>query len=113
MTNPVEIKFTETSTDGIADHDGRIAVLVTPGTAPKIGLPKAAREAVARAMASREGAKLNQITRHMLGLFHGRPGARLWRRVLSEGAHKAQSPAEGLALYDAALDQIRDAMAAA
>ena len=60
-----------------------------------------------------EGARIHQITRHMLGLFHGRPGARLWRRVLSEGAHKAQSPAEGLALYDAALDQIRGAMAAA
>jgi len=34
------------------------------------------------------GGRLNQITRHMLGLFTGRPGARLWRRMLSEGAHK-------------------------
>lgn len=33
------------------------------------------------------GARLNQITRHMLTLFQGRPGARLWRRTLSEGAH--------------------------
>jgi len=33
------------------------------------------------------GARLNQITRHMLGAFAGRPGARQWRRVLSEGAH--------------------------
>ncbi len=33
------------------------------------------------------GGRLNQITRHMLGLFAGRPGARLWRRRLSEGAH--------------------------
>jgi tRNA-dihydrouridine synthase A len=33
------------------------------------------------------GGKLNQITRHMLGLFAGRPGARAWRRTLSEGAH--------------------------
>ncbi|MBA4490384.1 tRNA dihydrouridine(20/20a) synthase DusA [Paracoccus sp. S1E-3] len=57
-----------------------------------------------------EGARIHQITRHMLGLFHGRAGARLWRRVLSEGAHKAQSPAEGLALYDAALDQVRNAV---
>jgi len=32
------------------------------------------------------GAKLNQITRHMLGLFAGKPGARQWRRTLSEGA---------------------------
>ncbi|MRU14477.1 tRNA dihydrouridine(20/20a) synthase DusA [Roseovarius sp. A21] len=33
-----------------------------------------------------QGGKLHQITRHMLGLFAGRPGARGWRRVLSEGA---------------------------
>jgi tRNA-dihydrouridine synthase A len=35
------------------------------------------------------GGRLHQITRHMLGLFTGRPGARMWRRVLSEGASKA------------------------
>ncbi|NOD95692.1 tRNA dihydrouridine(20/20a) synthase DusA [Ruegeria sp. HKCCD6228] len=32
------------------------------------------------------GGRLHQITRHMLGLFAGRPGARAWRRALSEGA---------------------------
>ena len=35
-----------------------------------------------------EGGRLNQITRHMLGLFAGRPGARRWRRILSENAHR-------------------------
>ena len=35
-----------------------------------------------------DGGRLNQITRHMLGLFQGRPGARQWRRTLSEEAHK-------------------------
>ena len=35
-----------------------------------------------------EGGKLAQVTRHMLGLFVGQPGARRWKRVLSEGAHK-------------------------
>jgi tRNA-dihydrouridine synthase A len=34
-----------------------------------------------------EGGRLNSITRHMMGLFLGRPGARSWRRILSEGAH--------------------------
>ena len=34
------------------------------------------------------GGRLNNITRHMLGLFAGRPGARHWRRILSEGAHR-------------------------
>jgi tRNA-dihydrouridine synthase A len=36
-----------------------------------------------------QGGKLGQITRHMLGLFAGQPGARGWRRSLSENAHRA------------------------
>ncbi|WP_051927451.1 tRNA dihydrouridine(20/20a) synthase DusA [Ruegeria halocynthiae] len=40
-----------------------------------------------------EGGRLHQITRHMLGLFAGRPGARAWRRALSEGAvHDGAGP---------------------
>lgn len=35
-----------------------------------------------------QGAPLGAITRHMLGLFQGLPGARAWRRHLSENAHK-------------------------
>lgn len=33
-----------------------------------------------------EGTSLHQLTRHILGLFQGQPGARLWRRHLSENA---------------------------
>lgn len=33
------------------------------------------------------GVPLKRITRHILGLFHGQPGARKWRRHLSEHAH--------------------------
>ena len=36
-----------------------------------------------------QGTYLGHITRHMLGLFQGIPGARQWRRYLSENAHKA------------------------
>jgi tRNA-dihydrouridine synthase A len=36
-----------------------------------------------------QGVRLNSITRHMLGLFHGVDGARSWRRHLSENANKA------------------------
>jgi tRNA-dihydrouridine synthase A len=32
------------------------------------------------------GTPLHRITRHMLGMFAGRPGARSWRRILSEEA---------------------------
>ncbi|PRY78951.1 tRNA-dihydrouridine synthase A [Yoonia maritima] len=34
-----------------------------------------------------QGGRLGQVTRHMLGMFQGRPGARGWRRHLSENVH--------------------------
>ena len=40
------------------------------------------------------GVPLHHMTRHMLGLFHGRPGARQWRRHLSENAHRAGAGTE-------------------
>lgn len=46
------------------------------------------------------GAALGHITRHMLGLFQGIPGARQWRRHLSENAHK---PGAGIPVVEAAL----------
>ncbi|MGB7260537.1 MAG: tRNA dihydrouridine(20/20a) synthase DusA [Albidovulum sp.] len=51
------------------------------------------------------GGRLHQITRHMLGLFHAQPGARTWRRILSE---RANGPDAGLEVLDAALSPIRD-----
>ncbi|WP_372881604.1 tRNA dihydrouridine(20/20a) synthase DusA [Psychromonas sp.] len=41
-----------------------------------------------------DGAYLNHIVRHMLGLFQGVPGARAWRRHLSENAHISGSGIE-------------------
>ena len=49
----------------------------------------------------RAGGRMHQITRHMLGLFHGQPGARGWKRTLSEGASTG-----GIEVYDAALSQV-------
>jgi tRNA-dihydrouridine synthase A len=34
-----------------------------------------------------QGVAAKHVSRHMLGLFHGLPGARAWRRYLSENAH--------------------------
>jgi len=48
------------------------------------------------------GSALHAMTRHMLGLFHGRPGARRWRRVLSEKAPGARG-LSALEVYDEAL----------
>jgi tRNA-dihydrouridine synthase A len=49
-----------------------------------------------------EGVPLHAMTRHMLGLFTGRAGARLYRRTLGEHA----TGAAGIEIYDAALDAI-------
>ncbi|HEV7691259.1 MAG TPA: tRNA dihydrouridine(20/20a) synthase DusA [Hyphomonadaceae bacterium] len=53
-----------------------------------------------------EGVPLHPITRHMLGLFAGRPGARQWRRVLSEKAPGARGLG-AIAIYDEALAAVR------
>jgi tRNA-dihydrouridine synthase A len=47
-----------------------------------------------------KGARLSHIARHMLGLFHGHPGARRWRRILTVGAVK---PGAGLSVVREAL----------
>ena len=41
-----------------------------------------------------KGENLKSVSRHVLGLYHGRPGARLWRRYLSENMHKSTSGSE-------------------
>jgi tRNA-dihydrouridine synthase A len=41
-----------------------------------------------------QGSRLKHITRHMLGLFQGVPGARHWRRHLSEHAPQANAGSE-------------------
>lgn len=56
------------------------------------------------------GGRMHQFTRHMLGLFTGQPGARRWRRILSEGTCP---PGQGLPVYDAALEAVREAALAA
>jgi tRNA-dihydrouridine synthase A len=38
-----------------------------------------------------EGVPLSAMTRHVLGLFNGRPGARAWRRHISENAHRPEA----------------------
>jgi len=56
------------------------------------------RDYVARELA--RGTHLAAMTRHMLGLFHGTPGARTWRRILTVEGVK---PGAGLEVIDAAL----------
>ncbi len=60
----------------------------------RLGLPAAeSRREVVAAMVEyahrhiERGGKLQQVARHMLGLFHGQPGARGWRQQLSQNMH--------------------------
>ncbi len=52
---------------------------------PRADLLRALRPYVDARLA--EGVALKHIVRHVLGLFHGQPGGRLYRQVLSEGSH--------------------------
>jgi tRNA-dihydrouridine synthase A len=69
--------------------------------------PKAAAEAlipyIERELA--RGTRLHAITRHVLGLFRGVPGARAFRRHL---ATEAVKPGAGAATFRAALDLVAD-----
>jgi tRNA-dihydrouridine synthase A len=49
------------------------------------------------------GERLGRITRHMVGLFAGQPGARAWRRTLSENAHR---PGAGIEVLERALEAV-------
>ena len=70
-----------------AYHDPYVLALLD---AKLFGWTAPSRRAVVRAMmsyAAREvpkGTHVRGIARHMLGLYHGQPGARIWRRMLSD-----------------------------
>ncbi|WP_069384048.1 tRNA dihydrouridine(20/20a) synthase DusA [Halomonas caseinilytica] len=73
--------------------------------------PAESRHAAARALRPyiarrlEEGARLNHLTRHLLGLFQGCPGGRRFRRHLSENAHRDGA---GLAVFDDALGLVAE-----
>ncbi len=69
-----------------------------------------AREDVLRRMGAyvaaqrARGVRLAAITRHVLGLYHGEPGGKAFRRVLSERTHAADADWSAV---EAALDEVR------
>ena len=77
------------------------AIFNAPGGPEAAGVLDAMRPYIAAELA--RGTRLHSITRHMLGLFSGKPGARGWRRVLSE---RASAPGAGLEVMDAAYAQV-------
>ncbi|MDH3920625.1 MAG: tRNA dihydrouridine(20/20a) synthase DusA, partial [Rhodospirillales bacterium] len=77
--------------------------------------PPPGREAVVRALLPyaaaqcAEGVPVKSIIRHILGLFNGLPGARAWRRHLSEAAHR---PGAGPEVIEAALEVVLERLEA-
>lgn len=67
---------------------------------PQAALHQPDRHQVAEAMLPyidhwvRQGTKLNKITRHMLMLFAGQPGSRLWKQILTERSCQPGAGAE-------------------
>ena len=68
------------------------------GTVSAVAAVEAYRDYVASELA--RGTHLAAMTRHMLGLFHGAPGARSWRRILTVEGVKSGA---GLEVIDRAL----------
>jgi tRNA-dihydrouridine synthase A len=85
----------------LADVDARFF-----GDAPVAldGAMRSYRAYVARKL--EEGVPLHAMTRHILGLFNGKPGARQFRRHLSENATRKDA---GLTVFDAALAHLKPA----
>jgi tRNA-dihydrouridine synthase A len=85
----------------LADVDRRLFGAENP-----VAMPQEALDAfipyVERRLA--DGVPLASMTRHLLGLFHGYPGAKAWRRTLSEQAHR---PGAGIEVLKAAAARVR------
>jgi tRNA-dihydrouridine synthase A len=92
--------------DILGDADRRIFGAPNPCDAPQDAVEKMMPH-IERHLA--EGGRLHAVTRHMLGLFAGQPGARIWRRVLSEGATRDGA---GTELILTALEEVRSRRAA-
>ena len=70
-----------------AYHDPYLLAMLDPVAARRGPIPRADVVARMARYAEREasrGVALRSIVRHMLGLYHCRPGARTWRRMLSD-----------------------------
>jgi tRNA-dihydrouridine synthase A len=80
-----------------AYHDSYVLALLDSNL---FGAPAPSRREVVETMrqyATREvplGTPLRAIARHMLGLYHGEPGARVWRRMLSDAQLLARNDPE-------------------
>ena len=84
----------------LGQADRRIYEVVGPDVAPDAAV-RAFLPYVDQKLA--EGVRLPAMTRHMLGLFHARPGARTWRRILTVEAIR---PGAGVEVIEQALEAV-------
>ena len=82
----------------LAEADSRVFGAAGDPFTRRVEVVEAYKPYLARRL--EEGSRLHDMTRHMLGLFTGEPGARMWRRILSE---KAPKRGAGLDVVDEAL----------
>ena len=54
-----------------------------------------------------KGQRLNYITRHILGIFHGQAGGKKFRRYISENAHK---PGADVSVVEKALELVPETL---
>jgi tRNA-dihydrouridine synthase A len=73
----------------------------TAAVPSRADLVRAMQPYIAEQMAT--GVRLHAIARHMLGLYHGQPGAKAWRRYISERSYRPE--ADG-GLLEAAVAQM-------
>ena len=85
--------------------DRRVFGVATPDVDPYQAIERYKPYMAARLS---EGWGLHAMTRHMLGLMHGRPGARSFRRILTVEACQAGA---GLEVVDRAVEAVREAEA--
>ncbi|WP_277949342.1 tRNA dihydrouridine(20/20a) synthase DusA [Chromatium okenii] len=80
----------------LADADrlifGAISPPITRENVLEQFLPYAAKQLA-------QGVPLSAMSRHLLGLFQGQPGARAWRRQISDNAHRPNAGLAVLALH--------------
>ncbi len=84
----------------LGQADRRLFDPAAPDVSPEAAV-RAYRPYVEQALA--KGTPFYAIARHMLGLFHGRPGARTWRRILTVEGVKSGA---GVDVLDRALEAV-------
>lgn len=98
MTQPVEISFTEAAPEKLAEHQGRVALVLTAGAKLPGKLPRGARDAAVRALASKAGQALKPGQALELAFPAGMAADALMLVMLPNSATQAEARRAGAAI---------------